>query len=69
MAATVTAAATLRADVPVRLFDTEYLPPSVNEYPYAVSAGGQRFLVISPVTQASANPITVVVNWDAALKR
>jgi Tol biopolymer transport system component len=69
MAVPVTASPTLQVRAPVRLFDTEYLPPSVNEYPYAVSSADGRFLVISPVTQSGTVPITVVVNWDAALKR
>lgn len=38
--------------------------------PYEVSPDGQRFLVLHPVDQSLAVlPITVVLNWDAALKQ
>ena len=35
---------------------------------YAVSADGTRFLMNVPVADARPEPITVVVNWEAALK-
>jgi hypothetical protein len=46
-------------------------------YPYAGTADGNRFLVISPVNAGAApsssaqdsTPITVVVNWASALKK
>jgi hypothetical protein len=37
--------------------------------PYDVSADGQRFLINTPKAEASAVPITVVVNWTAGLTR
>jgi hypothetical protein len=37
--------------------------------PYAVTADGQRFLVIRRVENASERPLTVVLNWAAGLKR
>jgi hypothetical protein len=36
-------------------------------YPYDVSADGQRFLVNTIVEAAAPSPITLVVNWAAAL--
>jgi len=36
---------------------------------YAVSADGQRFLVVMPVAEPAANTITVVLDWTARLKR
>jgi Tol biopolymer transport system component len=36
---------------------------------YAVSADGQRFLIITAPEQATPAPITVVVNWTAVLKK
>jgi len=42
--------------------------PGVNAKPYDVSADGQRLLVNTLVREASA-PITLVVNWTAALKK
>ena len=35
---------------------------------YDVTADGKRFLLIAPVAKAAAAPITVVLNWQAALK-
>ena len=39
------------------------------DYPYDVSADGQRFVVNTLVKDTTAAPITVVVNWTAALKK
>lgn len=36
---------------------------------YAATGDGQRFLVNTAVTEASSPPITVVVNWTAALQK
>ncbi len=36
---------------------------------YDVSGDGQRFLVAVPVEESSSEPITVVLNWTADLKR
>jgi Tol biopolymer transport system component len=42
---------------------------STSTQPYAVSADGRRFLILSPVAETASDPITVVLNWDAALKK
>jgi Tol biopolymer transport system component len=36
---------------------------------YAVASDGQRFLINMSVGEATASPIRVVLNWDAALKK
>jgi hypothetical protein len=36
---------------------------------YDVSPDGQRFLVNTRVQEAASEPITLVVNWPALLKR
>ncbi len=36
---------------------------------YDVTADGQKFLLLQPAEQTTVPPITVVVNWLAALKR
>ncbi len=51
-----------QAGVPKRLFST---PP----VPLAVTADGQRFLVSMPPAQTAQFLITVILNWEAALKR
>jgi Tol biopolymer transport system component len=61
------------ADVPVALFDI----PGGNSsevgyqvgYQYDLSGDGQRFLVRNVVRPATRSPITVVLNWTAALKK
>jgi hypothetical protein len=37
--------------------------------PFEVSANGKRFLVNSPDQLQAPEPINVVVNWDAKLKK
>jgi hypothetical protein len=37
--------------------------------PFDVSADGKRFLVNSPDQPQVAEPINVIVNWDAKLKK
>ena len=73
MAATVEPAGSgLRIGIPTRLFDFQvstllHAPPIVT---YAVTADGQRFLVARAQgegTTAFEMPLTVVVNWDAAI--
>jgi serine/threonine protein kinase/dipeptidyl aminopeptidase/acylaminoacyl peptidase len=54
-----------RAGAETALFDT--MPIGAN-WPYDVTADGQRFLISSRAEQASSTPITVVVDWTAALK-
>jgi eukaryotic-like serine/threonine-protein kinase len=57
---------TLSINVPRVLFQahTESFLPS-----YDASADGQRFLVVTAPQQKLPSPITVVVNWDAGLKK
>jgi Tol biopolymer transport system component/predicted Ser/Thr protein kinase len=66
MAVDVTAAgAAFQAGVPKQLF---VLPPNVGDWD--VTADGKRFLVaVPPAQQTAETPITVVLNWEAALKR
>jgi serine/threonine protein kinase/Tol biopolymer transport system component len=54
---------------PTALFEIPFEPSNVNSYPYDVSRDGQRFLVITPPQEAKETPITVVLNWTAALKK
>jgi hypothetical protein len=44
--------------------------PGSNDYLYDVSADGQRILAAVPAgNQKSPEPITLVQNWTAALKK
>src|SRR5579863_3331488 len=60
-----TTGAAFQAGVPKQLFA---LPPNVGDWD--VTADGKRFLAaVPPVQQATVTPITVVLNWEAGLKR
>jgi len=58
-----------RLGVPKPLFQTRLneLPPPARSY--GVSADGKRFLMNVPVTSDAFPPITVILNWQAALKK
>jgi serine/threonine protein kinase/Tol biopolymer transport system component len=61
---------TFSAGVPRPLFEVglpEPIPPYTGDY--AVSADGQRFLLNAVVDQPNTPPLTVVLNWAAALKK
>ena len=60
------------AGTPVALFDAHIQPTLLNNATnYDVTADGKRFLITARVggDTASAPPLTVVVNWNAAAKR
>ena len=59
------------AAVPQALFDvrTRNVPPRFNRFNYAVAADGKRFLVNTGVGDVTETPLTVVVNWLAAVKK
>jgi hypothetical protein len=70
MAVPLTATQTgLRVRIPVALFPTR-LDVVRTSFPgqYSVSADGQRFLIKLPIEESAAPPMTVVMNWAAALK-
>jgi serine/threonine protein kinase/Tol biopolymer transport system component len=57
--------AAFQAGVPKQLFA---LPPNVGDWD--VTADGKRFLAaVPPVQQTAQTPLTVVLNWEAGLKR
>ena len=55
----------LRPSAPVTLFPILFTSHSQ----WDVSRDGQRFLIASPVDRGADTPITVVVNWQAALNK
>jgi hypothetical protein len=58
-------AAAFQAGVPKQLFA---LPPNVVDWD--ITADGKRFLAaVPPVQQTTVTPITVVLNWQAALQK
>jgi Tol biopolymer transport system component len=54
--------------VPTRLFDSELAAPSSDIEQYAVSADGQRFLILKPVDDKVRNSVGVIMNWPALLQ-
>ena len=68
MAVGVAAGSNFDPGAPKPIFQTQvsgYAAPNR----YVVTSDGQRFLVNSPVEEVSQTPITVILNWTAALKR
>jgi hypothetical protein len=59
----------LEFGAPAALFSTTE-PAGVFAYPYDVSPDGQRILALAPAAvEAGASPLTVIVNWQATLKK
>jgi Tol biopolymer transport system component len=72
MAVDITTAPRFEHTVPRDLFQTRIIGDPVNlnlYFRYAPSSDGKRFLLIAPQQEAASSPITVLLNWTAALKR
>jgi hypothetical protein len=63
-----TDASAFEAGIPKPLFEIRHTP-AIRRNHYVVAANGQKFLAVLPLEQATSSPITVVVNWPAAVKR
>jgi hypothetical protein len=57
---------TFEPGVPTPLFE---VPGNLTRRSYAVAGDGRRFLVRRTLDSAATRPITVVMNWQASLKR
>ena len=57
----------LEVAAPQSLFQTGI--PSTLNFPYAVAADGKRFLMNIDVGDTVETPLTVVVNWLAAVNK
>jgi hypothetical protein len=68
MAVSIGAGGQFIAGVPQALFRTS-APRLSSSQTYAVTKDGKRFLVNASPQQSSAAPLTVVVNWTAALQK
>ena len=58
-----------QAGIPKELFQAQLVPLSFWRNVYVPSPDGQRFLMITPAGQTRPEPITVVLNWPALLKK
>jgi len=61
-------AETIELGTPRRLFQTRVNASTFIDQ-YAVTADGQKFLILTPLAGAAESPITVIVNWVAGLKK
>ncbi len=70
MAVPIAPGASLTPGTPSALFGLRTLlhPPTQARQPFAVSSDGQRFLVLTAVEPVSASPVTIILNWTAALR-
>ena len=66
-----TSGSNFQVDGPRPLFDVPplALPLPFPSYRYAVTVDGKRFLVLINPRDAAQPPLTVIVNWQTALKR
>ena len=71
MAAPVTTGSNFDLGTPIALFQTSPRQPiSLNDrFVYDVSRDGQRFLINTPVKQAEAAPMSIILNWPAKLNK
>jgi Tol biopolymer transport system component len=72
MAVPVTTDGEFQAGTPTALFSTDLDPlglPIVGRNQYVVTGDGQRFLINQPRPDAESSPVTVLINWQATLKR
>jgi eukaryotic-like serine/threonine-protein kinase len=70
MAVEVTTTPAFKAGIPKALFPTlVFGTGGVGPFRWDVSADGKRFLIDTAVTETAEEPITVVTNWQAGLKK
>ena len=62
---------TLEVSPPKALFAThiKWMEIQAVAHHYAAAPDGQRFLIISATDEARSVPVTIVLNWSAALKK
>ena len=61
--------ATFEPGVPKPLFPLPAVSSLTQLHSYAVASDGRRFLVSKPVGETAAIPFTVVLDWQAGLKK
>ena len=64
-----TDSASFQAGIPKQLFQAQLISDTNARNTYAASPDGQRFLMLVPAGEPKTVPITVVVNWQALLKK
>jgi len=69
MTVDVTTGPVFQSATPHTLFPTPAISGNTLPYQYDVTRDGKRFVVLTPSPGAVSIPATVVLNWEAALKR
>jgi hypothetical protein len=60
-----------KAGSPVTLFQTHRRQSvsSQDVFPYDVSGDGQKFLIITKMDEATAAPLSVLLNWSSEMEK
>ena len=69
MAMDVATTQVFKAGIPQPLFDTHVVRSPVDQFIYDVTADGKKFLVVTAAGNDAPSPVTVVLNWQVALKK
>lgn len=71
MAVAVKTVASFEAGPPVTLFQTQRRQPisALDLFSYDVSGDGQRFLIATKVDEASAAPLSILLNWASEIEK
>lgn len=69
MAVPIKAGAAFEAGIPQALFRTPIAQNQPNQFLYTPSPDGQKFLMRAPAGAEAPSPITVVLNWQAGLRK
>jgi Tol biopolymer transport system component/predicted Ser/Thr protein kinase len=69
MAVSVKAGPVFEAGTPRALFSTPTMSVNNQLFQYDVAPDGNRFFIVAPSSSAASAPATIVLNWQAALKR
>jgi hypothetical protein len=67
MAASIKATDQFESEIPRPLFSSG--PTNVNSRSYVAAKDGQRFLVVVPQSASTTAPLTVLLNWTAAIQK
>jgi Tol biopolymer transport system component len=67
MAASIKATGQFESEIPRALFSSG--STNLNSRPYAATKDGQRFLVVVPQSASAPVPLTVLLNWTAAIQK
>ena len=56
-------------ETPRQLFEARWMVGLSTNYVYDVSRDGQRFVAVQPIENEASEPLTLITNWPAALRK